>query len=704
MPATLIVSVFIFQFLFFAPLHVLMQNFGEFSVRFADVLVIYLVVSIGLTLFLGLIVRLFKAPALLAALTFLSSVAFFESRFALAFAQHHPFDGTPLDWHALQWLSHIELGVILTLAIFFAAIHKRTRLLSTISVFIFVFLTAGFCYQLASHSRTLLSVRAPYKTDSLYLDQFYRLSNKRNIIHIVPDQAQGAMLHDILASDYKRYSEIFDGFTLFTQASGRYKGTYPSVVFYMAGEAPDPENDLVRNQLFTWKYIEETLQQRSIATTLARNGFRTFGFQFHPGIFCKGSFTACTGTHEEVFGGVAVNSPQRRVLMGVLTVMDLALFQMSPIVLRERVYDNGHWFVRRLARGAATHSGILDIFVEKMRVEENPGTYNYIHHAGAHAPLLFDHNCNYVGTQPINWDNQREQVTCTLVQLETMIQALKKNDVYDRTMIVINGDHGTPSLPPSLPTQSGNGISRKLMGKASTLMLIKPPDVRGPLHFSDKPVTIGDIPATIVDTFGLEMVYPGIQVFSDNPAVERERQYFSYESSSKVHILQALPNMTRYRIRGNIFDGRDWVLPNATSAGEYQQPSQLRVDHVEFLNFTRGFSLLEDHDTPVRWIDGKQAVVSLYFPAGRPVALVFKSYVPPFIIGQWMEVWVGDKLITKLSDQDLLEERHTIPLPDEWNPAEKVEVEFKMGVAVSTGKDPRNLSVLFSYIGLEPTD
>ena len=77
------------------------------------------------------------------------------------------------------------------------------------------------------------------------------------------DQAQGAMLHDILASDYEHYSQVFDGFTLFTQATGRYKGTYPSVVYYMAGESPEPEADLVANQPFTWDYVEETLEKHN---------------------------------------------------------------------------------------------------------------------------------------------------------------------------------------------------------------------------------------------------------------------------------------------------------------------------------------------------------------------------------------------------------------------------------------------------------
>ena len=80
------------------------------------------------------------------------------------------------------------------------------------------------------------------------------------------------MLHEILSSDIEHYAEVFDGFTLFTQATGRFKSTYPSVLYYMTGEAPEPEHDLVLNQPFTWKYVEETLEESSIVRVLADSG------------------------------------------------------------------------------------------------------------------------------------------------------------------------------------------------------------------------------------------------------------------------------------------------------------------------------------------------------------------------------------------------------------------------------------------------
>lgn len=229
-------------------------------------------------------------------------------------------------------------------------------------------------------------------------------------------------------------------------------------------------------------------------------------------------------------------------------------------------------------------------------------------------------------------------------------------------------------------------------------MLIKPPAAHGPLAFSAKPVTIGDIPATIAGAFGLDNTFKGIQMYMDEPKADRERHFYTYESASKTHSLQALPDMRRFRIRGDLFDETDWVLPVAASTGNY--PSQLRMDHTDFGRYTNGFSWLELHDIPVRWVNGKHARVLLSPPAKGPLALVFECFVPSFIEGQWIEISAGDKVIAKLDARELETKRHTITLPDDVSQADVIEIEFKMGKAASTDNDRRKLSVLFRYIGL----
>jgi hypothetical protein len=109
-----------------------------------------------------------------------------------------------------------------------------------------------------------------------------------------------------------------------------------------------------------------------------------------------------------------------------------------------------------------------------MTTDARAGSYNYFHVAGGHAPLQFDEQCNYIGTQEISYANERRQVSCTLRQIERLAEALKRLGIYDQTMIVVNGDHGTPGLPSSTASETERTIWLHLVGKASALVLIKP--------------------------------------------------------------------------------------------------------------------------------------------------------------------------------------------------------------------------------------
>jgi hypothetical protein len=654
-------------------------------------------------LLLGL-VRVFGTRNLLPVLAFSSLVGFIESRFFLGLADHKPFDGSLIDWQVLQWLAWLELAVILALAVVFIAFRKRPQFFSTISLFILLFLAAGMLQQTMTHWGALHPAHRGMQQNDRYFDHFYRLSAQYNVIHIVPDQAQGAMLHDILESEYGRYGELFEGFTLFTQATGQYKSTYPSVAFYMSGEAPNPEYDLVRKQPYTWEYIDQTLRQKSIVGTLARNGFDTYGFQFHPGIFCKGAYTACTGTHEEIFGGGAIWSPARRLANAVTTGLDMGLFQLSPVFLRERVFDDGRWLLRRLSKGAPTHSGILDLFMQDMLVTDSPGTYNYFHHAGAHAPLLFDRDCNYTGPRKVNQENQREQVHCTLTQLAELVQVLKEKGLYEQTMIVVNGDHGSPWLPAGYTGKAGTAVPESLMGMASTLLMVKPPGAGRPLQFSNVPASIGDIATTIANSLGVGNDNAGVALFGGSAPVQRDRPYYDYAESSRTHNLQALPDLTRYRIRGDVFDENAWVLPNTGVAAEAAggHVSQLHMDHPDFMAFASGFSWLEQQQTPVRWVDGTEAEVELLAPKADSLALVLETYVPPNLAGQWLEITVQGQLVARLEGDTLAQRRHVIALADDVPRGEVLEIGFTLGKSFKPERDSRHLSILFSYVGLVP--
>ncbi len=515
--AAALVSAFVLPVFFFAPLRVFLNNTADFTVGLSHVLVALLLVSTTL-LAVFYVAGTLWPRVLLPAVTFLSIVAFLEFTIFLDLARHAPFDGQPIDWAPLGTLANSELAVMTVVGLLVVVFRRHSEIWRSVSLSILLFHLLGLAHTVYSRPTALPQLQSNFQNKS-YFDDFYRLSRQRNVIHIVPDQTQGAMVYDIVQADLKRYSEAFDGFTLFTQAMGRYPSTYPSVLFYMTGLSPDPEHDVSLSQAFSWDYIRSNLTDRSIVTTLAKNGFKTFGFQFGP-IYCVAPYTACTVG--EVFGGLSIAGGGTAA--AVLKLQDVALFQATPIVLRKHIYRDGEWLLtgRRVQR---TYSGVMDTFLAQMTTDARAGSYNYFHVAGGHAPLQFDEQCNYIGTQEISYANERRQVSCTLRQIERLAEALKRLGIYDQTMIVVNGDHGTPGLPSSTASETERTLWLHLVGKASALVLIKPIGARGPLKFSNAPAVTGDIPATINRSLALNGSFPGESLL-EMEGLDRERQYF----------------------------------------------------------------------------------------------------------------------------------------------------------------------------------
>ena len=702
--AIAIVSAFVLQVCFFTPLQIFLNNVIEFSANFAQLLLLFLLVSSGLIAVLYLAAGKLSSQIFLAAVTFLSVVAFIESRIFFGLAGHQPFDGNLIDWEPLSALSYIELAAILALALLFAVFRRRQELFYSVSLFILLFHGFGFLHATITRWDGIQQSVGSDEGGSPYFSDYFHLSKERNVIHIVADAAQGVLVHEILTSDLDRYSEVFDGFTLFSHAAGRYPSTFPSVSYYMTGRAPDPAQDFVPSQPYTWDYIHTTLREHSIVNTLAENNFKAFGFQYGSDLYCDGMYTACTSGR--IFDGLPVHSGRTaNTAKTAVELLDVALFQVAPLAIRPHIYNDEQWFLRRLAYKTRTYSGILDQFLEKMTTDNRPGSYNYFHHPGGHPPIQFDENCNFVETRKSNYENTRAPVTCFLSQLESLVQKLHQLDIYDETLIIVHGDHGLPWLPPSLPfpSQVGTVIPDYRIASANLAMLIKPLRTRGPLKISAAPVSIGDVPATINDAFSLPGEFPGIPVFHLGEESDRERQYFSYDLRSRVSLYQALPNLQRYRIRGDLFNQHNWVLPDLSDIGE--SPSALTMDLEDFRSFAVGFTELENSSQPMRWVVGNHARVHLSFPTEGRAQLVFDTYVPPTITEQSVEVSINGKSLAKLDEQELAgSRRHVISLPDDLPRKNVNTIEFTMGKTVRIGSDSRELSVVFTYVGLEPLE
>ncbi len=233
-----------------------------------------------------------------------------------------------------------------------------------------------------------------------------------------------------------------------------------------------------------------------------------------------------------------------------------------------------------------------------------------------------------------------------------------------------------------------------MVGTSSSLVLIKPIGARGPLRFSAAEATTGDIPATIADGLGLAGRFPGQSMFRLDGS-QRERQYLMYDDAERVWGMQSLPNLRRYRVRGDLFDARAWTEPAMSDVGD--SPSALRMDENDFRSHAFGFGSLESQSRPSRWVTGTEARVFLSFPDGGKAQLALRAYVPPSIPGQSVKVSLNGHLLGELESRALASGmRLVMPVPDAV-PRKKVNtIELQMAKAVKVPGDKRELAMVVS--------
>ena len=700
----LIALAFVVPLALYAPLSSLFANPTELTIAPSILLLVACSASVVLAGCVFGVLCLARSPVVSASLLAIAIQCYLQSTLLLGLAVHEPFTGEPIDWSSLDQLAYLEVAVFVTVAAVCIALRVRSGFLAGTS---WVLLVSGVIAPISLYDPASFTagshgeVSKPIETARRdYLRSFHRLSSDRNIIHIVTDQMQSALILDIFQSDLERYSESFAGFTLFTQSIGRYRSTYPNIPYIMTGRGPEPNGSVIEEQVYSYESVRQRLRDHSIVNSLAKDGFETFGFQIKPSVFCSSSYTACTGSSAEVFDGGTVTTPFTEGVLAALIAFDVGLFRSLPIVLRRIVHDDGQWFASRLARGAASHSGILDLWIERLEVIESPGTYHFIHHGGIHAPILFDDSCQMIGAQKITQESMTAQAVCSLAQFEALLMRLRELEIYDKTMIIIMGDHGTSTLPSSIEhTTSGRATSVRI-GKANALLLIKPLAATGPLQFSDAPATTGDVPATIKATFNLPRAQtPGIALFSEPIPADRERQYYDYPRSqpSSHRVIQL---MRRFRIRGNLFDRASWASRESELEGN-SIPSAMNVDHPEFERLSSGFGSVLYQKWPVRWVLEGSAVIELAVPKAERVAFVLSSFVPAHQRDTTIEVSIDGRPLVEIGPEDLRALDHVLVVPDGMLTAPTARIELVLRKPESPDEQNDKKILLVSYVGLE---
>lgn len=589
--ASLVLTAFLFT-----PARIFIGNFMEFDSMFHESMLVFLAGSLVLTGFLARVLwairgweRAYRlAVSLICALAFL---AWLQGTILLW--PYGVLDGKDIDWRALARYGLIDTAVWAAV-ILFAVL--RSDLVARAARMLGVALIAAQLASVAWSWREMPRDQS-FKERESDADTLYRFSDRLNVIVLILDTFQSDFFQDIVRNDAE-LAAAFDGFTYFRNALTGSDGTILSVPYLLTANPYD-------NSVPYLEYVKASYLANSLPKTLKEYGF---SIDLYP-LF---SFTVW-----DDFSGVELARRKLRDWRGFFEeqafLADLALFRCAPHFAKPLVYRDQHWLLsdaaaRRGDAGAAraepreagtaragTRSGeassaepptriyareyenmrilinknrdpqFIDAVLRTATVADDVGAFKFYHLKGIHLPLFMNEDLAFEEMDAFRADSLR-QGTGILKIAAMFLERLRELGVYDDSLIFIIGDHGSGVADAKInATPRGDTLNRggpypgnfqSFKAAGIPLILAKRIGSSGALRTSDAPVSLGDIPRTVVEELGLEASFPGRSMFEVGEDEERERIYRAFVGPQQdvVYIAPIL----EYAVRGHSWDDASW--------------------------------------------------------------------------------------------------------------------------------------------------
>lgn len=469
----------------------------------------------------------------------------------LLVADYGVLDGGDIDWTIESWRNPYELAlwILLPLLSIAAARHVApvapfaSAVLLTLQTIVLVTSALG------NGARAHATWQGP-------LDSMFELSRTKNVIHIVLDGFQSDVFEDILLEDRERLDRSFSGAVFFADHAGAFPTTIASIPAMLTGETS------YRNDRPLQSYFRDRFEHGSLFKSLRGAGYRVDNVT-------SWQYDNSSETHVYPIRRPYV-SYREYTRYAAWELADLSLFRHAPHVLRRGIFNDQKWRLQQVFGPRDTgarryHSGnaaaVLDEFARRLTPAVDDPLYKFMHVGIPHLPVVLNANCEFIGAiRSPDRMAYRGQARCAVTKATAILDRLKELGLYDSSLIVITSDHGIGHTSPRFTHDQHvpSGALSRLAGKASALLIVKPPNGRGPVRISHAPSTISDVPATVMDILGVQHNLPGEPALrlADNAPRTRTFAMYDWEGWTTPYF-DALDVM---EINGRVLDGDSWSL------------------------------------------------------------------------------------------------------------------------------------------------
>ena len=540
---------------------------------------------------------------------------------AFLITSYGPLDGRDsLNISPFGFLNWIQLTFFVVIFLLCIVFNKRVKIQSYILIAISIIILS------TSVINSFVIFSRQGSTKLLDDAEFFIYSkNNPNLLFIILDQYQSDYFADILDDDLK---EELKGFIWFEDTSSNFTNTQAAMPAIFTGEIYDNSIDL--------KNFYSEIQDKSIARKFhSQTGrFNSLQASFHYSYL----FPEKTNLKVSLMDQEGIDSYS--------IFINYSLFRIVPDILKNRVFNNGDWLIKidsgtdSLTSSVIKSFKILDyISNKKINVIDGPSQFKYHRSLATHNPVFSMLNC----TTPYEkveytFENRSKEGKCVIEKIVKVVKNLKKQDVFDNTMIIISSDHGATYnifSDPAIPYAS-----------AASTLLIKPLNSKSDFIISDFPAQLSDIPKTIANEFSITDEYDGINLLGQNKTTNRVRIYNYYKWTKEYFTFTKarVPPITQYRINGPLKSLSSWkkALPCDFQL-DFSDKESVQYYYSEGLSHIESFG---------RWSNGSFVELSFQLEPDcdtESVAFNFNAYVPTGNPTQIASVSINDEYAGSIS-------------------------------------------------------
>ncbi len=344
-----------------------------------------------------------------------------------------------------------------------------------------------------------------------------------------------------LINEHPEYKKDFAGFTYFRNSLGGFPSTFLSIPLMLTGNYYD-------NSQPERQYLKEAFNSTSLPHVLKQEGYRVDLFTDIRTVYAKKE--------------IASNVIEKKIgFNDLIYLYRVSLFRCVPH------YAKKYFYVVKGIDGAYEPYQTDLEFAEKIVSAEQP-MFKFYHLWGTHPPFHFDESLKAKNIE-FTRAGYKSQAKGALEIAKRLLNTLKRENIYDNSMILILADHGSGASGSFGLNFAASGYDPEKLDEAVStsvdtvasglpLILIKPFGAQGDLKISDAPVSIADVPKTVFSELSIDVACPGRSMFSVDESESRVRKFLFYQWKNEYITEDFLSPMDEYLVKGFSWRQDSW--------------------------------------------------------------------------------------------------------------------------------------------------